>query len=97
MKCIALVIDINEYEHNPTLKNAESDAIAIANKLMSLKFEIILLVGNDTIYGKYLDAYETLCDKLFQNKYDVILLYFSGHDMMSNMSDCLLLKDTASM
>lgn len=96
-KCIALCIGINEYDNvndYPTLKNAESDASAIAEKLTGLKYEVCAEIGNIT-YEKYLQDWGAFLLKL-EGKVDVAIVYIAGHGFMANGSDCIALKNTPS-
>lgn len=94
MKCIALVIGINEYDNFEKLFAAVNDATEVAYKLNSLKFFVNLLTNIE--YNDYLLKYGEFIQEI-QNGYDVALLYFAGHGAMINQSDCLFLKDSPDM
>lgn len=99
LKTLAWVIGINKYDNYPELHAAVNDAKAIAEKLEILGYDVIRSIGGEDNYkGTYdeiLASQQTFIDKIFKGV-DVALLYFSGHGCMINMSDCLLLKDTAA-
>lgn len=98
MKCIALVIGIDNYVNSdiwPTLRSAVKDADDIRHKLDELKFEVI--VPSDDSNGKTWEAWNLFTEKLAVGKYNVGLVYFAGHGVMANRSDCLLLKDAGAV
>lgn len=98
MKCIALVIGINEYINTdiyPKLKSAVKDADDIREKLKELKFEVI--EPKDDSAEKTWDAWNLFTEKLAVGKYNVGLVYFAGHGIMANQSDYLLLKDAGAV
>lgn len=97
MKCIALVIGINNYDNNTKLKNAEADALAIAEKLEVLKFKVFRLIGDIAVYDSYVKIYAELISCINIERPNAVVLYFAGHGMMANASDCLLLKDADDM
>ena len=98
MKCIALVIGIDNYVHTdiwPTLRSAVKDANDIKHKLEELKFEVV--VPLDDSNEKTWEAWNLFTEKLVAGKYNVGLVYFAGHGVMANRSDCLLLKDAVAV
>ena len=98
MKCIALVIGIDNYVHTdiwPTLRSAVKDANDIKHKLEELKFEVV--VPLDDSNEKTWEAWNLFTEKLVVGKYNVGLVYFAGHGVMANRSDCLLLKDAVAV
>lgn len=98
MKCIALVIGIDNYVHTdiwPTLRSAVKDANDIKHKLEELKFEVV--VPLDDSNEKTWEAWSLFTEKLVVGKYNVGVVYFAGHGVMANRSDCLLLKDAVAV
>jgi len=81
MKCTALVIGIDDYEHYDKLHSAVKDAEDISNALKELKYEVELVKDCD-----YSEAHTKLYefeDKLVGN-YDVAVFYYAGHGRMIN-------------
>lgn len=98
MKCIALVIGIDNYNNTdiyPKLMSAVKDADDIRKKLEELKFEVV--APEDDSNDKIWDAWSQFTEKLAVGNYNVGLVYFAGHGIMANRSDCLLLKDAGAV
>lgn len=98
MKCIAFVIGIDNYVHTdiwPPLRSAVKDANDIRHKLEELKFEVV--APFDDSNEKTWEAWNLFTEKLVVGKYNVGLVYFAGHGVMANRSDCLLLKDAVAV
>lgn len=92
-RCAALVIGINNYEHNKNLNNAVNDATAIAEHLQKLNYEVTL--STDTKFDDFTKCFDNLCDHA--HDYTVIVIYFAGHGMMANASDCIVFSDAEDM
>lgn len=98
MNGIALVISINDYEHTeiyPKLHSAVKDADDVARKLTELKYDVECSLDDDkdTIQRYWCD----FIDKIAENKYDVAIVYFAGHGVISNNYDCLLMKEAVAV
>lgn len=94
MEGVALVIGINHYENYVDLSHAEADANAVANNLDDLNYKVFRLIGIGASYVSYSEAYKNLLSYIENEKPDVVILYFAGHGMMINASDCLMLQDS---
>ena len=93
MKYAALVIALNEYDNNTHLINALNDGVAMASKFKELKYDVIELLGEKAVYSEYVNAVSELMSKSYTEKYDAVILYFSGHGFMAVAADYLALKD----
>lgn len=94
IKCAALVVGINNYDHNENLKNAVADAIAVADEFERLKYKVFRL-KNATAQ----EFDNIFYDKLLRKDiiYDVIVVYFAGHGMICLQSDYIVFKDAEDM
>lgn len=94
-KRIALVIGNANYEFLQPLQNSISDAHAVANKLLSLGFNV--MTGYDLQSGEYGrgDEFHDIVRKFYKyaEAYDVALLYFAGHGLKYEKEDYLLPRD----
>lgn len=92
-KCFALIIGINDYEDNLKLDNAVNDAIEISEVFRHLMYDVKLLT--DTSKEEFDNAFEDLLANA--KNYNVIVIFFSGHGMNCNASDCIVFKDAKNM
>ena len=97
MKYAALVIALNKYDNNPDLINALNDGKAMADKFRELKYDVVELFEPDATYAGYSKALHDLIELDYNNRYDAIILYFSGHGFMTNMSDYLAMQDCSKL
>lgn len=97
MKYAALVIALNKYDNNPDLINALNDGKAMADKFRELKYDVVEVFEPKATHKDYADALSHLMELDFNNHYDAIILYFSGHGFMTNMSDYLALQDCSKL
>lgn len=93
MKYAALVIALNEYDHNKNLTNALNDGRAMAEKFRELKYDVVELLEDKATYSGYVDAVSELMGMNAVEAYDAVILYFSGHGFMTDAADYLALKD----
>lgn len=96
-KYAAFVIGINNYDNNSHLTNAENDARAMADILRELKFTVYELIGKDASHQEFMNIQSNILSNNFYDHYDALVLYFSGHGFVANLSDCLALKDCAQI
>lgn len=88
--CVALVVGVSDYDHRPKLKNAVNDATVIAGLFEKLKYEVHLLP--DATKSEFEDALAKIMN-MANDYYDIIVIYFAGHGMFCNKSDCIIFKD----
>ena len=92
LRCLALVIGINEYHTDKwkPLSYAIKDAEAVASKFAELRYEVekyTNITSKDLV-----DIKDNILAKIYQ-KYDAFIFFFAGHGTIANASDCLLLSD----
>lgn len=76
-KRVALVIGNSDYQHATPLKNPKADAMAIADVLKRLKFDVVL--GIDLKHRQFADTVNAFAEKLLGA--DVALLFYAGHGL----------------
>lgn len=97
LKYVAVCIGINDYENYDELTGAVHDASAIADVFQELGYDVIRLMNNEATHKAYLALCDSIENDYKWNNYDAIILYFAGHGFMTNLSDCLVLKDTIAL
>ena len=90
-KRIAMVIGNSNYSSPlvPSLKTPSSDATAVAEKLRSLGFDVIL--GYDCVYKDLKPNLQRFYQE--STRYDVSLLYYAGHGARYEEKDYILPSD----
>ena len=91
LRCHAIVVGINSYQNNRKLKNAVADATAIAEKLEGLHFSVKKLINSTR------DDFDDAIDLLYDQQFDVVVVYFAGHGMMYSNADYIVFADAARM
>lgn len=91
LNCAALVVGINDYEHNRKLKNAVADAEAIAEEFKKLKYDVHILKNATK------DQFDDELDIITSGSFDVIVIYFAGHGMIHINSDFIVFSDAQEM
>jgi hypothetical protein len=86
----ALVIGIDAYQYNDPLRNAVSDAGAVANALSAVGFSVT--IKKNFTQAKLLEALADF-EKTISAR-DVALIYFSGHATQSGSRNVLLAADS---
>ena len=76
-KRVALVIGNSNYEYQSTLSNPINDATDVAEKLVSLGFDVFLI--HDVNYRDFDTALKKFRGHAQSKKYDVAIMYFCGH------------------
>ena len=86
MKRYALCIGNNDYQILDKLKYAVADAASVAEKLISLGFDVdeAYNLGRDDLCS----AVVSLSDKI--SNYDAVLLYYAGHGYEINNQNLLI-------
>ncbi len=91
MKASALVVGNNNYRYtDKKLNNAINDANAIADKLFQLGF--IVEKTKDCNTADFAKALSKFCTEL--DKFDIALLFFSGHGLQIENQNYLCNVDT---
>lgn len=92
-KYFAFIVGISDYEHNPKLRNATNDALAVATELSNLGYDVqsLLDVTQDEFDEEFYKFIES--DK----RYDVVIFYFAGHGLYSNLKDHIVFRDAKPM
>lgn len=91
--CSAIVVGINDYDKNKKLRNAVNDAVAISKTLEELCYDVSLLT--DCTKDQFDEVFfKTIDPKVLK---DIIILYFAGHGLYCNGSDCIVFKDATSI
>ncbi len=88
---VALVVGIGDYNDAPKLTNPITDAIAIAQTLKRIGFDVIQALDVDR--RKLDTALESFASKASQAK--IALVYFAGHGVQVGENSFLLTSDSA--
>ena len=96
MEGIAFVVGVSRYTDAAlgNLNCPEKDAADFAQVLRDLKYEVIDSYGEPK--DKVDDKWNDFKERIQSEEYPTAIIYFSGHGMHVNNSECLLLTDAVS-